>query len=430
MFDRDPMLVDSGSPRQATAACRGFFKNHLPHDLLILGASTRAAAFSALKSGFQPHCADYFADRDLAAVCPVDRIDPRRAARQFAEWAESLPASPWFYTGGLENEPECVERISRRHALWGIDAQTVRAVRNPGRVADILATSGIPCPAVRSDLRGLPRDASWLKKPLASGGGRGIEPLTDQNDTASAAHYYQERIDGPSFSALFMGERSRARLIGVTRQWIGIEGTPFGYLGSIGPVPTPAPLTSRLESLGNTLALAFRLAGWFGVDFVLRDGIPWPVEVNPRYTASLEIHELATGRSLLAEHRQACEASTNRNAAPARAHSPATRMIAKWILHAPRRLVAPEIVIDENESHDLFGVRPIADVPWPGTCFNAGEPVMTLVAAGADMAECESRLIRLEQMWAERLGIVGSQLITSALSSCGSSRGSEDDVIL
>jgi len=40
----------------------------LPHDLLILGASCRAAAFSALRAGFRPRCADYFADRDLAAV--------------------------------------------------------------------------------------------------------------------------------------------------------------------------------------------------------------------------------------------------------------------------------------------------------------------------------------------------------------------------
>ena len=396
---------------------RHFSCIHLPHDLLILGASTRAAAFSALRSGFHPRCADYFADRDLAAVCPVDRIDPRHAARQFAQLAESLAPSPWFYTGGLENDPECIEKISRRHALWGIDAQTVRAVRNPGRVAEVLARNGIPCPAVRSKSEGLPRDASWLRKPLASGGGRGIEPLTDRNDASSPAHYYQERIDGPSFSALFIGERTRARLIGVTRQLIGIEGSPFGYLGSIGPLPTPEPLTSRLESLGNALAFAFGLTGWFGVDFILREGIPWPVEVNPRYTASLEIHELASGRSLLSEHHQACEASNHRGEAPVRAHSSPTRVFAKWILHAPRRLVAPEIVLDENESDDLFGVRSIADIPWPGTRFNPGEPVMTLMATGANLPECRSRMIRLEQLWTERLGIVGGERTMGAIPS-------------
>jgi uncharacterized protein len=390
---------------------------HLPHNLLILGASTRAAAFSALRCGYRPRCADYFADRDLAAVCPVDRIDPRHSARQFVELAESLAPSPWFYTGGFENEPECIEKISRRHALWGIDAQTVRAVRNPGRVAEALASNGIPRPEVRSRPVGLPRDESWLKKSLASGGGRGIEPLTDLNDAGSVAHYYQERIDGPSFSALFMGERSTARLIGVTRQLTGVEGSPFGYVGSFGPTPTPMPLASRLESLGGALAVAFGLAGWFGVDFILRDGIPWPVEVNPRYTASLEIHELASGRSLLSEHRQACETNTHRDAAPVLAHSPPTRVIVKWILHAPQPLVAPEIVLEENESDDLFGVRSIADVPWPGTCFNPGEPVMTLMATGPNLAECRSRIIQLVQLWTERLGIASGEQTMGAIPS-------------
>ncbi len=331
-------------------------------------------------------------------------------------WPNPWLRRPGFIPAVSKTHPDCVENISRRHFLWGIDAQTVRAVRNPGRVADVLARNEIACPEVRSDPRGLPRDSSWLKKPLASGGGRGIEPLTDRNDTGSATHYYQERIDGPSFSALFMGERFRARLIGVTRQWIGIEGSPFGYLGSIGPTPTTEALASQLESLGTALAFAFGLAGWFGVDFILRDEIPLPVEVNPRYTASLEIHELASRRSLLAEHRQALQASTHPRDTPVRAHSSPTRVIAKWILHAPRRLVAPDIIPEEHESDDVFGVRSIADIPWPGTCFNPGEPVMTLLAAGANLAECTSRLIRLEQLWAERLGIVGDERIMNALS--------------
>ena len=42
---------------------------------------------------------------------------------------------------------------------------------------------------------------------------------------------------------------------------------------------------------------------------------------------------------------------------------------------------------------DPLAVRSMADVPWPGTCFNPGEPVMTLMAAGADLAECRSRMI-------------------------------------
>ncbi len=39
--------------------------------LMILGASTRAAAQSAVRAGFQPVCADHFADEDLFEVAEV-----------------------------------------------------------------------------------------------------------------------------------------------------------------------------------------------------------------------------------------------------------------------------------------------------------------------------------------------------------------------
>ena len=74
------------------------------------------------------------------------------------------------------------------------------------------------------------------------------------------------------------------------------------------------------------------------------------------------------------------------------------------------RLVAPEIVPEDNESNDLFGVRSIADVPWPGTCFDAGEPVMTLMTAGADVAECQ---IAHDPARANVDGAAGNRLTTT-----------------
>jgi len=387
----------------------------LPHDLLILGASTRAAAFSAVRCGLHPHCADYFADRDLAAICPVARINPEDAASQFVAFAETQPPSAWIYTGGFENHPAWVDRIADRHRLWGMDAATLRAVRDPVRVAGVLHQAGIPCPAVRLDSRGLTRDGSWLVKPLNSGGGRGIEPLTDENEGYSTSHYLQQRIDGPCFSALFVGDRLAAHLVGVTRQWIGIEGSPFLYRGSIGPWPIDATLASRLRLLGDRLVSAFGLVGWFGVDYVLHNGNPWPVEINPRYTASLEIHELASGRSLLAMHRRACEGNSDQGNRLAATDSPPPPMIAKLTLYAQQRLIAPEIVADDNEPDGPFAVKSIADVPWPGTCFECGDPVMTILAAGADLTSCQARLGRLERKWRRRLGLVTEGPTTAGL---------------
>jgi uncharacterized protein len=402
----------------------------LPHDLLILGASTRAAAFSALRCGLIPRCADYFADRDLAAVCPVDRVDPRHARRQFIDLAEAVGRTPWLYTGGFENHPEWVDRISRRHLLWGVDGAALHLVRDPAHVADVLRQHEIPCPGVRTDSVGLPRDATWLKKPLASGGGRGIQPLVDRIDSAGKLHYFQERIDGPSFSALFVGQRWGAQFIGVTRQLIGIQDSPFVYRGSVGPMPVSAPLATRLRSLGDVLARSFGLIGWFGVDYILRDGIPWPVEINPRYTASVDIHEIASGRSLLAQHRIACEASSTTAEVPFPADFSPSCVIAKWILYAPRQLVAPEIIPEENESTNFLAVRSIADIPWPGTCIEPGEPVMTLMATAPDLAACRSHMAGLLQIWTKRLGIAdeGDEASMIALSS-HSWRSEDDDVL-
>jgi predicted ATP-grasp superfamily ATP-dependent carboligase len=382
--------------------------NSLPHDLLILGASCRAAAFSALRAGFHPRCADYFADRDLAAVCPVDRVDSHHAGQRFTALAETLRTSPWFYTGGLENHPDWVDQIARRHHLWGIGADTLRAVRDPIRVALSLTRRGLPRPSVSLDHGALPRDGTWLVKPLRSAGGRGINPLTHENDHDAPSCYFQERITGPSYSALYIGRKLEARLVGVTRQLIGMAGSPFAYRGSIGPLAIPKKLTATLIALGNALASDFGLVGWFGVDYILHDGDPWPVEINPRYPASLEIHELATGQALLLEHRRACEEAVGCTALRGRSDDPLPRVVGKLILYAQRSLVAPEIALGDDPA-DLFGVPAVADIPWPGTCVNPGEPVMTIMATGENIAECRSRLVEREREWRSRLEPAGDR---------------------
>ncbi|MGA7500859.1 MAG: hypothetical protein WBX00_29365 [Isosphaeraceae bacterium] len=43
--------------------------------VLIVGASTRAVAFSALRAGLKPRCLDHFVDRDFMAICTVDRVE-------------------------------------------------------------------------------------------------------------------------------------------------------------------------------------------------------------------------------------------------------------------------------------------------------------------------------------------------------------------
>jgi predicted ATP-grasp superfamily ATP-dependent carboligase len=383
---------------------RGFFMTSA-RDILILGASTRAAAFSALRAGLRPHCIDFFADRDLSSACAVIRIDPEEGASGLERAASSLPGADWLYTGPLENHPELVERLSLIHQLCGNSRATLQAVRDPLRVADVLSRAGLPHPDVRLSDNGLPRERTWLVKPVASGGGRLIRFFDEQPSFLAEPCYYQEWVDGPSFSAIFLADAARAEFIGVTRQLIGAEGLPFAYQGSIGPWPVSDRLRNVLEQLGSVLTTAFNLVGLFGFDYILRDDGPWPVEVNPRYTASVEVLELALRRSLIAEHLHMCAPELVRSGirSELRPGNADAKVVGKGVLYSRRASVIPKIAIDESWQRDPLAVPEIADVPWPARV-DAGQPLLTVFETGPDTTICASRLARKQEHWRRRLG--------------------------
>src|SRR6202158_3755437 len=72
-------------------------------NLILFGASTRAAAFSALRAGLRPWCADLFADADLAACFSVQLVSANDYPGRFLNISDEAPAGPWLYTGSLEN---------------------------------------------------------------------------------------------------------------------------------------------------------------------------------------------------------------------------------------------------------------------------------------------------------------------------------------
>jgi len=373
--------------------------------LLILGASARAAAFSARRAGLEPLAADLFADRDLRRIAPAQRVAAEAYPGALANVAAALPAAPWIYTGSLENHPALVARIALQRPLWGNDAPSLRAVRDPFALSAALRRAGLCAPAVRSDAHGLPRDGSWLVKPLASAGGRGITPLgNDHAGLVEFRSYYQERIAGVSLAAVFIasGGRAKAELIGVTRQWIGRHGCPFAYAGSLGPRPISPGVRARIAKVGEVLASAFGLIGLFGVDLILRDGLPWPVEVNPRYTASVEVLELALGRPLLAEHARACDPQAVVVAAVAPV-APRPRAVGKLIVFAPARCRFPRVSERYGTVEEPFATPVAGDIPDPGATFEPGDPVLTLIVHGSTVAACRARLKRRRSRWLERL---------------------------
>lgn len=376
--------------------------------LLIVGASTRAAAQSARRAGFEPFACDLFADRDLAAMCGEGRairIPPGEYPSGFEAIAAQLAhdPGPWMYTGAMENQPELVDRMAEIRPLWGITGASLRSVRDPLLVSESLAERGLLAAPASDAPHGLPRDGSWLVKPKASAGGRGIVPLREETSEPIRPSYYQQKVDGLNLSAVYVGYQDGARLIGVTRQRIGREGEPFAYIGSVGPWPISNVLRREIRYIGDCLTRWFGLKGIFGVDLIVQeDDRPVLIEVNPRYPASAEVLELAIGRSVLIGHQSAFDSAVP---IPKWDTSEPSRYVAKMILFADRSCSLEPGIRWHIRPNMLgtFAVPTVADVPIEGMTFEPGDPVLTVLSHGRTHASCEAKLTRRLARWRARL---------------------------
>ena len=372
-------------------------------ELLIVGASTRAAAASAVRAGFHPVCVDRFGDDDLRRIATVVAVE--NDLRNTLDAVKALPPMPWIYIGSVENDPKFIAAVSERHTLLGNPPSVLKKVRDPFWLERTLRTCDLPALRVRSvrSLDALVRaaehsdegvqatDKGWLLKPTRGGGGCRIAVWSGQPPPTHERFYLQEHRLGTPMSALFIASPTKVELIGVCEQLIGpAAGAPteFGYAGSIGPIEVSQRTCDLLQRIGDTLTREALVRGMFGIDFVLANEVPWLVEVNPRYTASVEVLERATGRALLAEETSVGDFRT----ATVKERSALSLIVGKQIVYAVRDVTVPALEqLFESEGH-RSDVPLIADIPAPGSRILAGWPICTVFAEASSVAECRTRI--------------------------------------
>jgi predicted ATP-grasp superfamily ATP-dependent carboligase len=363
-------------------------------DIIILGASVRAAAFSALRAGLRPWCADLFADQDLRDRCSTLSVPSGAYPEGFEAISENAPPGPWMYTGGLENHPTLIQRISGKRSLWGNKGQGLALARRPLFLEEMFRANGICFPRSFISSDRLPQTGRWLAKSLQGAGGTGIHFVSEPGRGRAKQVYFQQFIEGIPCSAVFAGFESDACFLGATRQLVGerwLNAGPFHYCGSAGPLKLDPVVKTSLEKVGNLVHRYCGLRGLFGVDFVLADSIPWPVEINPRYTASVEILEYALGIRALALHRSAF----NNEGFISHDSVSGQRLVGKAILFAKSALEFPA---EGPWTHSLTHPRSIekmpdfADIPNARQMIEAGRPILTFLCQSASMQGCIDNL--------------------------------------
>jgi hypothetical protein len=333
---------------------------------------------------------DAFGDADLRAVADVIALHrdgaqpygPMAAARAAASVRTELVA----YTSNFENHPTAVALLARGRRLLGNPPEVLEVVRNPILLARSLAARGFAVPVTRASPPPGPRAARrWVLKPRRSGGGHGTVEWNGSESVPRGA-YLQERISGPAGSIVFSANGSDVVVLGLTRQLVGLRAFGahrFRYCGSLlassgaGLFGHEPDLLSRATALARATTAIFGLRGLNGIDFIARDGVPLPIEVNPRYSASMELVERATGISLFALHRASCTGHLGNPPRP-------TRDVAgKAVVFAKH----DGVVVDPR----LWDVE-LADVPRPGDRIAAGRPICTVFARGRDGDACTAAL--------------------------------------
>ena len=390
--------------------------NELGGTLAIVGASARSAAHSALRAGWQPIVADLFADADLQSVCPATRVEGYPEG--FLDWLDRTECDGWIYTGGLENHPDLVDRMAARRPLLGNHGSVLLAIRSPCQLADALSDSGLLFPKTRPLSRGDLHQAvagDYLLKTCRQSSGLGVlgsfsgpnawDQMARQiAEGKSDPLFLQQRVEGTACSATFVGWGAEATLLGIARQLVGrwwVGAAKYQYCGSIGPERSCTPaMHGQIVRIGNVLADRFGLRGLFGVDLLIDGEQIWTIEVNPRYTAAVEILERGTGIRAIAWHTAACCHTDGPAPDPASmrpvgcaSEENGGNTYGKVILFAKYRIaISGPFVRWALEGASRQGWPSVADIPAAGTVIGPHQPILTLFAEGRSLEQVEQAL--------------------------------------
>jgi predicted ATP-grasp superfamily ATP-dependent carboligase len=347
---------------------------------VIAGVSTRAAASSAVRAGFDVTSIDAFADLDQPAAARVVRV-PRFTAAAAARAACRIDGDAVVYLSSFENHPHSVAALARGRALWGNAPGVLARVRDPYELTRAMRRRGIACATVDA-VAGT--HGRWLVKPLASGGGHGVRRVRP-GARAPAHACCQEFIDGMPASLAFVAAHGHAVPLGFSRQLIGdaaFGSSRFRYCGSI-LGPASEPIAGGLPEVAAAIAEEFGLVGLNGVDVIVRNGAPVVIEVNPRWSSSMELIERAHGEPLLAGHAAACEAGE----LPRAALAPPPAAYGKAVVFARADVMVPDTT-------SWLADPDIADVPRAGERVGRGRPLCTVFAMAATTAACYAALVQ------------------------------------
>lgn len=396
------------------------------NSIVILGASCRAAAQRAAKAGYQPHAFDLFADRDLIECAQTGQLDTLDGSEK--QWRDPCwNKTTMLLAGGMEHRPELVDRLRSHDLRCGVTGWMLRELRSIANWQSWALSQGIGFPETRfsrpsrilpNDQPTVSNDEQWLRKRTNGAGGIGLRIEPHSNHTAhddEPQHYWQRRLDGIPIGVSFLSDAVRNHTLGAVLSlsqediW-GPE--PYSYRGSIGPVALPSVVLNQLDRFGDVVRREVGHRGLWQADFILSEDRLSLLEINPRWSASMELldavgqmsnpsletidalnnfvewHVQSLGDSPISIHGKREFSSSTQSC-----------MIGKCIVYAQRDQRLDEGLLDSWWNHRWrgsvqeldHGIR-YADIPPNPSTIERGYPILSCFASGTTVATIVNHL--------------------------------------
>lgn len=230
----------------------------------------------------------------------------------------------------------------------------------------------------------------FLKKPSAGGGGKNIEIVNNPAEYSADNRlqiaddfYLQEYIKGKSFSVQFAADGKKAKILSFCRQLSAVNSkSAFKYGGNILVKPDKATI-KKIAEAADLLVKNYSLKGINGFDYIQNENGLYFLELNPRYTAAVELLIPIFGRELFAVYFKDQLKKEYLN------HYLNTefKLSGKVIYYAEEKIKIKhdlgrkfEQVYNRALNNKFKNVEvEIRDIPTAGEVFNQKDPVFTLI---------------------------------------------------
>ncbi|MDP1561906.1 MAG: ATP-grasp domain-containing protein [Pirellulaceae bacterium] len=345
----------------------------------LIGISVRAAA-EALGPKVIERVWDLYCDWDTEQAAPnrCDRLSLAGIVNSLT--APNRKPMAWLTTGGLDLEPAVLAALQTHpNRLLGLSLDSVRYCKNPAQWCDKLRHAGLAILPI--EYRALCPPGHWHLK---------------RNWPQSApTWFWQQHGDGTLGSAIFLAQGSGVELVGCSRLFVRPD---WRYQGNAADRSWPNEEAKKtLLRIATVLAEDIQPRGLFGIDFMLGQQL-WPLEINPRPTASVEVLAELHRRNLFQEHVRACWPTaggfaTNDRAADLHlSKTSEVRLSAKRIVYnSEQEFSITDDRFQQFQQCSTFqpiahpiktfasGTFRLADLPHPGTIVPPREPICSIL---------------------------------------------------